>query len=179
MDEAWFAERGVRAAPAWGAEGPRVMRELLNHNLLDSQVPAMVRFEDRSAMSFSLENRVPFLTPQLVQLLYSLPEEYLVTPDGTRKAVFRHAMRGLVPDQILDRRDKVGFSIPAIDWFDSLQPWIAGRLEHVIGLGGVRRSALERRWKELGRVGRLANAPLIWRCVSLSLWAERFGARFN
>ena len=72
-----------------------------------------------------------------MQLLFSLPEEYLVAADGTRKAVFRQAMRGLVPDVILDRRDKIGFSVPTVDWFDALRPWINGRLEHVIGLGGA------------------------------------------
>ena len=101
-------------------------------------------------MAFSVENRVPFLTPRLVELLFSLPEEYLLAPDGTRKAVFRHAMRGLVPDQILDRRDKIGFSVPTVDWFDALRPWIAGRLDHVVELGGVKRTALRRRWREVG-----------------------------
>jgi asparagine synthase (glutamine-hydrolysing) len=179
LDEQWFEERGVRAEPAWTPRSRRVLREMLDHNLRQSQVQALVRYQDRSAMAFSLENRVPFLSPRLVELLFSLPEEYLLAPDGTRKAVFRHAMRGLVPNQILDRRDKIGFSVPTVDWFNALRPWIAGRLDHVAELGGLKRTALQRRWREFSSAQRPMNPVLIWRCVSLSVWAERFGVKFN
>jgi asparagine synthase (glutamine-hydrolysing) len=115
---------------------------------------------------------VPFLTPAFAQLLFSLPEEYLLASDGTRKAVFRQAMRGIVPDQILDRRDKIGFSVPMRSWFAALKPWIAERLAHVGGLPGIESAEITRRWHDG------SDPYLVWRCVSLSTWAERFGARF-
>lgn len=175
LDGAWFAERGVEPTPVWSARGPRVLRAMLDHNLRESQIQALMRYEDRNAMAFSLENRVPFLTPALVQLLFSLPEEYLVAEDGTRKAVFRRAMRGIVPDVVLDRRDKIGFSVPMRSWFEALQPWIAERLEHVGGLPGVRVGEVRRRWRGDGQP---PDPYVVWRCVSLSTWAEHFGARF-
>jgi asparagine synthase (glutamine-hydrolysing) len=148
---------------------------MLDDNLRESKIQALLRYEDRNAMAFSLENRVPFLTPALVQLLFSLPEEYLLAADGTRKAVFRQAMRGIVPDVVLDRRDKIGFSVPMAAWFEALAPWIAERLEHVGGLPGVQAGEVQRRWRGEGR---RTDPYMVWRCVSLSIWAERFGARF-
>jgi asparagine synthase (glutamine-hydrolysing) len=179
LDERWFAERGVHAGTAWAPRSTRVLREMLDHNLRESQVQALVRYQDRDAMAFSVENRVPFLTPPLVQLLFSLPEEYILAPDGTRKAVFRRAMRGLVPDRILDRPDKIGFSVPKVAWFNALRPWIDARLSHVAELGGVNRRALERRWRDFSSAGQTLNPILVWRCVSLSVWAERYGVTFN
>ena len=179
LDERWFSDRGVRAEIPWAPRTRRVLREMLDHNLRESQVQALVRYQDRDAMAFSVENRVPFLSPPLVQLLFSLPEEYILAPDGTRKAVFRQAMRGLVPDRILERRDKIGFSVPTVDWFNALRPWINSRLSHVVELGGVNRSALERRWREFSAAGNTMNPILVWRCVSLSVWAERYGVTFN
>ena len=41
-----------------------------------------------------------------------MPSDYLVSPRGQTKYVFRKAMRGIVPDAILDRRDKIGFETP-------------------------------------------------------------------
>src|SRR5690606_29684481 len=43
LDGAWFAERGVGAQPLWSARGPRVMRDMLAHNLGESQVQALMR----------------------------------------------------------------------------------------------------------------------------------------
>ena len=65
-------------------------------------------------MSHSQESRVPFLTPDFVELALSLPESYLIDDDGVTKRVFREAMRGIVPDPILDRKDKIGFETPEV-----------------------------------------------------------------
>jgi asparagine synthase (glutamine-hydrolysing) len=67
-------------------------------------------------MRFSIENRVPFLTIPLAEFVLSLPEEYLISGEGETKSVFREAMRGIVPDAVLDRRDKVGFFVPMGTW---------------------------------------------------------------
>jgi len=63
-------------------------------------------------MRWSIESRVPFLTAPLADFMLSLPERYLVSSEGETKHVFRRAMRGIVPDEILDRRDKIGFDTP-------------------------------------------------------------------
>jgi asparagine synthase (glutamine-hydrolysing) len=63
-------------------------------------------------MRFSVESRVPFLTLDMVNLLLSMPEEFLVSSSGQTKSVFRAAMRGIVPEDILLRKDKIGFATP-------------------------------------------------------------------
>jgi asparagine synthase (glutamine-hydrolysing) len=176
IDHAWFADRSVEPAPLWSARGPHVMREMLCDNLVESQIQALMRYEDRNAMAFSIENRVPFLSVPLVELLFSLPEAHLLAADGTRKAVFRRAMRGLVPDVILDRRDKIGFSVPILPWFEALRPWIGDRLELAARLPGLVGPQVEARRLML-KAGRPAGDPfLIWRWVSLATWVECFGA---
>ena len=75
-------------------------------------------------MRFSVESRVPFLTRDMVDLLLSLPEHYLVSLAGETKHVFRAAMRGIVPDDILDRKDKIGFATPEEAWLFAKAPQI-------------------------------------------------------
>jgi asparagine synthase (glutamine-hydrolysing) len=67
-------------------------------------------------MRWSIESRVPFLTNDFAQLMLSFPENYLVGSNGETKKIFRNAMRGIVPDEILDRKDKIGFETPEFDW---------------------------------------------------------------
>jgi asparagine synthase (glutamine-hydrolysing) len=64
-------------------------------------------------MRQSIENRVPFLYKDLVDYTLRLPENYLVSDVGLTKAIFRHAMRDIVPPEILNRRDKIGYVVPS------------------------------------------------------------------
>jgi asparagine synthase (glutamine-hydrolysing) len=87
-------------------------RALVSKLLVDltrTSCPPQLKGADRSAMWQSIENRVPFLSPTFVQCALSMPEEFLISKSGQTKFLFREAMRGIVPDQILDRRDKIGY----------------------------------------------------------------------
>jgi len=92
------------------AMGRRLVAEL-GLSLTRRGLPALLRHGDRNSMRFSVESRVPFLTTDMADLLLSLPESYLISPRGETKHVFRAAMRGIVPDEVLNRRDKIGFAI--------------------------------------------------------------------
>lgn len=108
-------------------KGKRV-REALANSLQGRGLPSLLRHGDRNSMAFSIESRVPFLTLPLAEFLLSLPEEYLISNDGETKHVFREAMRGIVPDSHLDRKDKVGFATPESEWLlgmaDEIKLWI-------------------------------------------------------
>lgn len=127
-------ERGVqlrkhrpRPEDNCNTEGRRVMAELAL-SLSRRGVGSLLRHGDRNSMRFSIESRVPFLTPDMVNLLLSMPEEYLISLQGETKHVFRAAMRGIVPDDVLNRRDKIGFATPEQDWIlgmvDTMREWL-------------------------------------------------------
>jgi|694.fasta_scaffold02145_12 asparagine synthase (glutamine-hydrolysing) len=88
---------------------------------------SLLRHSDRSSMNWSIENRVPFLTIEMAEFILSLPETYLISQKGETKSIFREAMRGLVPDVILDRKDKIGFQTPEQIWLnkykDKIKHW--------------------------------------------------------
>jgi asparagine synthase (glutamine-hydrolysing) len=71
-------------------------------------------------MRWSIESRVPFLTNDFAEYVLTLPEEFLLSKDGTTKYIFRKAMKGIVPDEILQRKDKIGFETPEFEWLKSL-----------------------------------------------------------
>lgn len=101
----------------------------LAYDLTTGSVPSLLRHGDRSSMHFSVESRVPFLTTDMADFLLSLPEDYLISQQGETKRIFRAAMRGIVPDEILNRRDKVGFETPEKKWIMSqsakFRDWIS------------------------------------------------------
>lgn len=100
------------------------LRGALVHSLFSGPLADLLRYEDRNAMAHSIENRVPFLTPQMARLALSMPDTYLISKTGTTKYILREAMRGIVPDTILDRRDKIGFAPDNSVWLE--KPHLSG-----------------------------------------------------
>jgi asparagine synthase (glutamine-hydrolysing) len=70
---------------------------------------------DKMSMGVSLEGRVPFLDHKFVELAFSIPSE-VKTRNGTLKYVLKKAVRGVIPDEMIDRT-KQGFSVPVYEWF--------------------------------------------------------------
>lgn len=69
---------------------------------------------DKIGMSVSIEPRVPFLDHKLVEFTMNLPMEIKVE-GGKPKALLKRAVRGLIPDEIIDRK-KAGFAAPMRQW---------------------------------------------------------------
>jgi asparagine synthase (glutamine-hydrolysing) len=69
---------------------------------------------DKMSMGVSLEARVPFLDHKFVEMAMSIPSS-LKIKNGTLKYILKKAVRGIIPDEIIDRK-KQGFAIPLSDW---------------------------------------------------------------
>jgi len=116
LDKEIFLSKGVKTNTirnkySDNSKGRRVIASLIN-SMSEGSLASLLRYGDRNAMRFSIENRVPFLTLGLAEFAISLPEEYLISKNGETKSIFRAAMRGIVPDEVLNRRDKIGFETP-------------------------------------------------------------------
>jgi asparagine synthase (glutamine-hydrolysing) len=70
---------------------------------------------DRMSMAHSIEVRVPLLDHKLVEFTATIPPN-LKLRNGTTKYIFKQAMRGILPDEIIDR-PKQGFAVPLRRWF--------------------------------------------------------------
>jgi asparagine synthase (glutamine-hydrolysing) len=70
-----------------------------------------------------MENRSPFLDRKLFDVAYSIPERHLIQ-NGRAKAVLRDAMRGIVPNAVLDNRRKIGFNAPILELVDINDPLV-------------------------------------------------------
>ena len=131
-------------------------------------------------MSYAVESRVPFLIPEIVDFAFSLPERFLISDRGETKSVFRAAMRGLVPNAILDRRDKIGFITPQDDWLREAE----GRLSSLVNKDAARsipvlnHAVLSRSVADLVD----GDGPMpqhIWRVANLTRWSEIFDVSFD
>jgi len=172
-----LAETGVRRryprrCAASDAVGRRLVAELAV-SLTSQGLPQLLRHADRNSMCFSVESRVPFLTIDFVNLLLSLPESYLISPKGETKSVFRSAMSGIVPNDVLERRDKIAFATPEQDWIlaraDIIRPWL---LED-IDLAFLRHSEMLKEFDAIVQ-GKRPFSWQVWRWINFTHWYKHF-----
>lgn len=180
MNGEWFQAQGVAMqAPQKPVSGD-VMRHELLHSLTDRILPSLLRYQDRNAMSHSVESRVPFLTVKMVEFLYSLPEAFLISDQGESKSVFRTAMRGIAPDPILDRRDKIGFATPEETWLAQAGGWLDDVLNSPVlqAAPAFEQNGVKREIAAV-RAGDKRLTGDVWRWINLVRWAERFQVDFQ
>ena len=94
-----------------------LLRNRMQNELHHEAVPVILHEDDRNAMYWSVENRSPFLDRRLYEVAGSIPTRHLIHR-GYGKSVLRDAMRGIVPDVVLDEHRKIGFNAPIFDLLD-------------------------------------------------------------
>jgi asparagine synthase (glutamine-hydrolysing) len=122
---------------------------------------------DKMTMATSLEGRVPFLDHHFVQLALSIPTEVKLR-NGELKHILKKAVRGVIPDSLIDRK-KQGFGVPLQDWLmDRLGQHIATTLERFARETDLLDPAVVREY------AKAATGSKVWQLYNLALWHERF-----
>lgn len=78
----------------------------------------LLRYADRNSMAFSREVRVPFLSHELVNFVFSLPDNFKLK-NGWTKFILRKSMEKTLPSEITWRREKIGYEPPQQKWLAS------------------------------------------------------------
>jgi asparagine synthase (glutamine-hydrolysing) len=151
------------------------LKEALYETLTRTMLPALLRYADRNSMAFSREVRLPFLDHRLVEFLFAIPTEQKLR-NTTTKFILRNAMQGILPEEIRLRRDKLGFEPPQAAWIKGpLRAWIEAILRsyQFHQRGWLDSKVVERVWQGF-LAGHKEWHSLIWRWVSLEVWARVF-----
>ncbi|MGH7380754.1 MAG: asparagine synthase (glutamine-hydrolyzing) [Candidatus Methylomirabilales bacterium] len=98
-----------------------LLRNRMLNEMFHEAVPVILHEDDLNAMYFSIENRSPYLDRALFEFCYRIPSRHLIRR-GLAKVVLRDAMRGIVPQRILDNPRKVGFNAPIFSFLDVADP---------------------------------------------------------
>jgi len=145
--------------------------------LTRSNLQMLLHWEDRDSMAHSVESRVPYLDYRLVEFVLGLPDSFKIS-DGVTKHVLREGMRGILPEKIRMRMDKLGFVTPEEVWVKEHCP-LKFREEVGAALaasGGVLRQSA------LGIFDKMVNGHhpfnfTFWRLISFGAWIKRFGVK--
>jgi asparagine synthase (glutamine-hydrolysing) len=90
---------------------PVDLRSVLQRSMTREPLPLYLRVEDRNSMAHSVEVRLPMLDYRLIELAFSLDNEWKIRGKWN-KYVLRESMRGRIPEIVRARVDKMGFPSP-------------------------------------------------------------------
>jgi asparagine synthase (glutamine-hydrolysing) len=171
LDRDFFAQqRNNTHLPETLFDARTLQESLLNH--FSYKLEHLLKWEDRNSMFFSLESRVPFLDHRLVEKTLSLSGEHVIS-NGTTKYILRQAMKGVIPETIRMRRDKVGFLTPERQWFRTHKFRVY--LEDILHSDSFRKRPYFDNKQclklyEAHMEGRINISKDIWKWINLELW---------
>mgnify|MGYP001614312909 CR=1 FL=1 len=154
-------------------ENSNLKKRLLD-DIFRNSLQSLLRYEDKNAMRFSIEGRVPFLDFRLTELLFSLPDEAIIK-DGWNKYILRESTKDLLPKLINERRNKIGFTTPEHEWFkkksDDILSFFTG--EQFEAKKYVNQAEVVMAFKDF-IAGKTDDTMLFWRILNLELWMREF-----
>jgi asparagine synthase (glutamine-hydrolysing) len=150
------------------AKAARDPFELQSLEISSTNLPVLLRYEDKSAMAHGVEARLPFLDHRVVEVALSLPLRYKLR-DGWTKWLLRRLMAGRLPEAIAWRRNKLSFDAPDRIWLGRHRP----EMQRAILASDLLRSVTHPRRLKV-KIGRISHRSL-WRLYSVALWELGFG----
>ena len=134
-------------------------------------LPALLQVEDRMSMAHGLESRVPLLDVDLVEFSSTIPAN-IKFKNGNPKHIFKESLTKFLPNEIINRKDKMGFPTPINQWFQSdLRDFVFDTFSS--------QKARQRDYIDSSKVLEQIDSEgiysrKIWGLLSLELWHQEF-----
>lgn len=160
------------------------MRELFYLNIKWFMITLLNR-KDRMSMADSLEVRVPFADYRLVEYAFNIPNK-IKFYNGREKGLLREALKGMLPDEIIDRKKSPYPKTHHVDYTDAVVRWMKEIMsddnapifqlidrEKAVEIAESGGKAFKKPW-----YGQLMTGPqLIAYFIQLNIWMEEFNVK--
>jgi asparagine synthase (glutamine-hydrolysing) len=107
--------KSLKKSAKIGIKSAETLKDKFLDDIEKFSIPPLLRYEDRNSMAFSIESRVPFLDYKLASFIISQPNDHIISK-GFTKYILREATKGILPEKIRTRINKLGFATPQSEW---------------------------------------------------------------
>ena len=150
------------------------VKNVMYRDLMCLKIPKLLRFQDKCAMAWGVEVRVPYLDHLLLEKLYRVPSGVLLS-GGITKALLRQLAKRYLPGLPVEPKQYV--ATPQREWIKStMRPEIEELIADaaLAADGFVDKEALQRQYSEYCESSELGNSFFIWKFVNIELWYRSF-----
>jgi asparagine synthase (glutamine-hydrolysing) len=148
------------------------LRRFLDAEIYGWRLKGYLKCEDRASMWHSVESRTPFADDRrLIGFSRSLGSEWKIR-NGASKYILRKSMEGILPEKILERKDKIGYATPNKTWLKAILPQALDEIRH----GGAEFFNLPQIEKDFSGVLKSENPhdTRIFKFVGFGVWRRIF-----
>lgn len=145
--------------------------DLMTHFDFKTLLPALLHVEDRVSMAHGLESRVPLLDHPIVEFAATMPAD-IKFKNGDTKHILKNVARTLIPSEIVDRKDKMGFPTPFNEW---AKGEAFSFVRDIFSSSSAAKRDLidnEKVLQQVEREGKFGRTT--WGLLCLELWQRRF-----
>jgi len=140
-----------------------------------SSLPFLLQYDDRTSMSYSIEERVPYLDHRLVEFVLSVPSSIRIR-NGDNKYLLKESIRDLLPKKIYNRHTKLGFGTPQNMWMEGrYRSELLGRVENISNQFPIFN---REKVKKITQIKGGFYSSLMWRMIFFDIWAKKFNVTF-
>ena len=150
------------------------VKTAMYRDLFYLKIPKLLRFQDRAAMAWSVEVRVPYLDHVLLEQLFLVPSDVLLS-GGITKALLRRIAERHLPAPV--REPKLYVAAPQREWIKTtLRGEIDGLIDGAVLAtdGFIDADALKRQYQDYCASPALGNSFFVWKFINLELWYRSF-----
>jgi asparagine synthase (glutamine-hydrolysing) len=147
---------------------------LLNH--FEYKLEHLLKWDDRNSMRFGIESRNPFLDFRLVEGTVGMAPDFKIK-DGLTKKILRDCTKGIMPEEIRMRMDKVGFATPEDEWFRT--PIFSKFISKILNSEsfknrGIINPNVANQMYQNHLDKKINISKEIWKWTNLELWFQKF-----
>ncbi len=147
------------------------LNKMLYEFISEASLKSLLRYEDRNSMRFSIEARAPFSDDlDLIEYVFRIPSVYKIY-SGWSKYLLRAATKGVLPEEIRLRKDKIGFATPEYDWLNELKEefrsYMTDDLRDFLDVAKIRRD-----WDTLIRKQKQTGITELWGFINFAVWKK-------
>lgn len=144
-----------------------------------TSLPMLLHYEDRDSMAHSVESRTPFLDFRLVEFSLGLSSDHKIS-NGWTKRVLRESMKGVLPEVVRQRIDKMGFLTAEEEWLrkQGVKRFQTELKEVIESSHGIIKPAAMAHLQEIIN-GKRPFSYLPWRQIMFGYWMRRFKVNFQ
>ncbi|MDQ3193100.1 MAG: asparagine synthase C-terminal domain-containing protein, partial [Bacteroidota bacterium] len=151
----------------------------LSYELNNSLLKSYLKCEDRCSMHHSVESRTPFADdPELIAFALNLSGSYKIK-DGVQKLILRKAINNILPEKIVNRKDKMGYVTPNNDWIAEIRPHIQTIFDNPLLLEFLDVERIKKDFNKMFDSRDKEENKKLFKFISFAMWVNVFEENFK